>query len=112
MTWARIAAATAIVAASYVALLVAMPKGGFYSPDEGAKYLQLRTLGWHGGLTYSIPYAGIETDPQYAFYPSRCRHEDLYPVPLADGGVKLHWPIWFSLVTQPALALFGLAGLY
>ena len=46
----------------------------------------------------AIPAAAIDRD--FAFYPTRCRHEDLYPVRRPDGGVKLHWPIWFSLISD------------
>jgi hypothetical protein len=104
--------ASGFLATLYLAALMAMPPGVFYSPDEGTKYLQLLSIGWRGGLAYEIPYGGTALDPDYAFYPTHCRHEDLYPVQAADGGVKLHWPIWFSLVTKPPVSLFGLRGLY
>jgi hypothetical protein len=100
------------VLAVYAAVLSVMPKGAFWSPDEGAKFIQLHSIGWQGGLRYAIPYGGLRLDPEYAFYPTRCRFEDLYPVPLADGGVKFHWPIWFPLLSAPLASAFGLSGLY
>jgi hypothetical protein len=109
---ATVLAAAGTVLAVYVAVLLAMQPGAFYSPDEGAKLLQLYSLGWDGRLTYDVPYAGAALDPDYTFYPTRCRHEDLYPVRLVEGGTKLHWPIWFSLVTWLPYTLFGLRGLY
>jgi hypothetical protein len=109
---AAIFAAAGTVLAVYLMVLLAMRPGTFYSPDEGAKLLQLYSLGWNGGLTYDVPYAGAALDPDYTFYPTRCRHEDLYPVRLAEGGTKLHWPIWFSLITWLPYTLVGLRGLY
>ena len=105
-------AAAVLVLAVYAAVLSIMPKGGFWSPDEGAKFIQLHSIGWQGGLRYAIPYGGLRLDPEYAFYPTRCRFEDLYPVPLADGGVKFHWPIWFPLGSGLLESAFGLSGLY
>jgi hypothetical protein len=108
--WA--AAAAALVLAVYLAVLSAMPKEGFWSPDEGAKFIQLHTVSWRGGLRFAIPYGGQHVDPDFAFYPTRCRFEDLYPAPLADGGVKLHWPIWFPLGSGLLASVLGPTGLY
>ncbi len=112
MKWSGGVLAAAALLGVYGALLFTVPPGGFYSPDEGAKFLQLHSIGWSRGLTYHVPYGGAALDPTYAFYPTRCRHEDLYPVQQPDGAVKLHWPIWFSLITIPAVSLMGLRGLY
>lgn len=105
-------AAAALVLAVYAAVLSVMPKGAFWSPDEGAKFIELYSLEWRGGLRYAIPYGGQRVDPEFAFYPTRCRFEDLYPVPLPDGGVKFHWPIWFPLGSRLLVSAFGLTGLY
>jgi len=105
-------AAAALVLLIYVAVLRTMPKGAFWSPDEGAKYIQLHSIKWEGGLRYAIAYGGQRLDPGFAFYPAQCRFNDLYPAPLDDGGVKFHWPIWFPLGSQLAVAAFGLTGLY
>src|SRR5512147_331345 len=105
-------AAAAFVLVVYGALLAVMPPGAFWSPDEGAKFIQLHSIHWERGLRYTIPYAGAAIDPRFEFYPTRCRYEDLYPVRLPDGGVKFHWPIWFSLVTRPLVDAFGHTGLY
>ena len=105
-------AAAAFVLAVYAAVLSVMPKGAFWSPDEGAKFIELHSVHWRGGLRYAIAYGGQHVDPEFAFYPSRCRFEDLYPVPLADGGVKFHWPVWFPLASRLLVSAFGLTGLY
>jgi len=105
-------AAAVLVLVVYAGVLAAMPKGGFWSPDEGAKLIQLHSITWGQRLEYAVAYGAARLDPTYAFYPTRCYHEDLYPVPLPDGGVKFHWPIWFSLAQRPLLAAFGLTGLY
>jgi hypothetical protein len=105
-------AAAVLVLAVYSAVLAIMPKGGFWSPDEGAKFIQLRSVSWRGGGASAIAYGGRGLDPDFAFYPNRCYHDDLYPMPAAGGGVKFHWPIWFSLAHRPLFAAFGLTGLY
>ena len=55
----------------YLGLFFLTPKSVFWSPDEGAKLIQLQTLGWDQGLHYQIPYPGYELDPSYQFYPHR-----------------------------------------
>jgi hypothetical protein len=105
--WAVVAAV--LVLAVYAAVLAVMPKGGFWSPDEGAKFIQLNSLSLGQPL---IAYGGAALDPTYAFYPTQCYHDDLYPLPLPGGGVKFHWPIWYTLANRPLVAVFGLTGLY
>jgi hypothetical protein len=105
-------AAAVLVLAVYAAVLAAMPKDAFWSPDEGAKFIQLHSVEWRDGFQYAIPYGGARIDPDFAFYPTHCRFEDLYPVPLPDGGVKFHWPIWFPFGTGLLVDAFGLSGLY
>ena len=55
-------AAAVLVLAIYAAALWVMPKGGFYSPDEGAKFIQLNSIDWHDGLRYDIAYGGRDID--------------------------------------------------
>jgi len=105
-------AAALLVLLTYGAVLRIMPKGGFWSPDEGAKFIQLHSITWLDGLQYRIAYGGERVDPDFAFYPTQCRFNDLYPALTDDGGVKFHWPIWFPLGSQMAVAAFGLTGLY
>ncbi len=104
-------AAAVLVLAAYVAVLSVMPKHVFWSPDEGAKFVQMETVHWDGGLAYSLPYPGRATDPEYKLYPSWCRNEDLFPHPV-DGEIRFHWPLWFTLASGMMLSAFGLPGLY
>jgi hypothetical protein len=105
-------AAAALVLVTYLAVWRVMPKGAFWSPDEGAKYIQLHSIEWGDGLRYAIAYGGQRIDPDFRFYPARCRNEDIYPMPLDGGRVRFHWPIWFPLASRVPVALFGLSGLY
>jgi hypothetical protein len=89
-----------------------MPKDVFWHPDEGAKFLALHSIRWEHGLKYVVAYPGSVLDPSWAFYPGRCDHGELYPFPEPGGGVRLHWPIWFPLLSRAFFALFGLAGIY
>ena len=105
-------AAAVFVLGVYAAVLWVMPKGAFWSPDEGAKFIQMNSVAWRDGFQYALPYGARPLDPELAFYPSHCRFEDLYPAPLADGTVKFHWPIWFPLASRFLVATLGLTGLY
>jgi MFS family permease len=105
-------AAAGLVLAVYIAVLSAMPKGSFWSPDEGAKFIQLESIRWSAGVHYDIPYAGQTIDPDFAFYPTHCGTQDLYPLRMDDGAVRFHWPIWFPLMSWLPVSLIGLTGLY
>src|SRR5262245_10872557 len=105
-------AAAILVLAVYAAVLSIMPKEAFWSPDEGAKFIQAHSIAWRNGFQYAIPYGAARLDPEYAFYPTRCRFEDIYPVQHPDGTVGFHWPIWFPLVTSLFARAFGPVGLY
>jgi hypothetical protein len=105
-------AAAVLVLAVYVAALSVMPKGAFWSPDEGAKFIEMHSIEWRHGLRYAVAYGGHDLDSEFAFYPTQCRFEDLYPVPLAGGAVKFHWPIWFPLGSRFLVSALGLTGLY
>jgi hypothetical protein len=105
--------ASVLVLVIYAFVLYLVPKDVFWHPDEGAKFIQLRTVGWQRGLTYDVPYAGRVLDPQFRFYPSHCGINGfIYPSPQADGSVLVHWPIWFALLTRGFVNLFGIVGIY
>jgi hypothetical protein len=42
----------------------------FWSPDEGAKFLQMNNLRWKGGLEHDIVYAGLSLDPEFRLAPT------------------------------------------
>ena len=104
--------AAALVLAAYAVAIAVMPRGVFWSPDEGAKFIQLESLHWRGGPYYEIPYAAKPLDPGFELYPARCAPVPLYPVPLDAGSAQFHWPIAFPLLSRLPFALFGLGGLY
>lgn len=96
----------------YAAAWAYVPKGVFWHPDEGAKFLSMQALRWDGGLVYNVPYPGRVIDPAYEFYAGHCPGGDVYPAPQRDGSVRLHWPIWFPLASRPFFDAFGVAGVY
>ncbi|MFN8625136.1 MAG: hypothetical protein U0587_04000 [Candidatus Binatia bacterium] len=106
------ALAAAAVLGVYLLAGSVMPKDVFWHPDEGAKFLAMQSIRWAGQLTYAVPYRGRTLDPSWAFYPGRCDRRGLYPFPEPGGGIRLHWPIWFPLLSRVFYALFGLSGIY
>jgi hypothetical protein len=42
----------------------------FWSPDEGAKFLQMSYLRWNGGLEHDIAYTGLSLDPELRLAPT------------------------------------------
>ncbi len=95
----------------YLLYLVAFsvtPKTVFWSPDEGAKFVQLHTACWTNEAGRSLPYPGQRLDPTYNFYPQ----SPLYPQPRAGGQVQCHWPVWFPLLSRLPFKLLGPTGLY
>lgn len=103
----------------YLFIFSQMPTSVFWSPDEGAKFIQLHTLHWEGELRYLVPYPGHRLDPAYIFYPHPLdpshifyAQSILYPTPLTNGDVHFNWPIWFPLISSLPFHLFGARGLY
>ena len=103
--------AAALLLLLYATLLWVMPKGAFWHPDEGGKFIQMQSLRWDGGWRYNVPYRGASRDPRLEYYVGRCAGDRVYPT-VSDSGVRFQWPIWFPLVTQPLFARFGITGLY
>jgi hypothetical protein len=108
-------AAWASVLAVYVVTLHGMPTHVFWSPDEGGKLLQAKTIRFHRGVDYVLPYPGERLDPELRYYASRTRgrgERSLYPVRDDRGGFHFHWPMWFPLLSLLPLSLFGITGVY
>ena len=61
--------AALVVLCVYLGALHGLPKDVFWHPDEGGKFIGLRTLRWDGGLEYRVPYRGQTLDPRFEFYP-------------------------------------------
>jgi len=105
----RLVAASGLVLAVYAALLAYIPRDVFWHPDEGAKFIAMRTLSWDQGVKYSLPYPGVRLDPDYRFYGLR---QDIFPRVMPDGTVKFRWPIVFPLLSRPFFDAFGVTGIY
>jgi len=112
--------ATLAVSALYLAIVTVLPPSLFWSPDEGAKYLQLtRYRGQSPRVRQQVQYGARALDPRYTFYPQPLppghRFElvaRLYPQPSDDGTVRTNWPPLFGLLTMPLFSAFGFYGLY
>lgn len=106
-------AASALVLCAYLLALRSVPKGVFWHPDEGIKFIGLAAIDIDGaGIHYALPYPGVATDPELRFYPGRSEKGDLFPKRLPDGTIGFRWPVLFLLLTKPLVALFGIAGIY
>jgi hypothetical protein len=110
LAWSVAAAAT--VLGVYVYVLSVMPPNVFWSPDEGGKFIQLRSIQWSQGLTYSVPYPGRRLDPSHRFYPGSSYGTFPYPQLQPDGTVRFHWGITFAVLSRLMLDSFGVRGLY
>ncbi|MDQ2807727.1 MAG: hypothetical protein M3Z04_12595, partial [Chloroflexota bacterium] len=103
------AAALLAVALILGGAAAALPSGGFWHSDEGAKFLQLQNLRWgSAGLETAIAYPGRDLDPALAWVPF---HPKQHRVD-AGGNIYLQWPIFLPLLAWPLWALAGTAGLY
>lgn len=109
-----------VLIALYSAIACVLPADLFWSPDEGAKFLQL--AGYHGRwprLEQRVPYGGRPLDPRYRFYPQPLPTghrfhlvSQLYPRPAAAGRVETNWPPLFPLLSRLPFAVFGFRGLH
>jgi hypothetical protein len=103
--------AAAVLALVYLAILAALPKGVFWHPDEGGKFLQMASTSWDGGIHTHLRYGAASRDPELRYYPTRCAGSKVYP-DVHDGTLQFQWPFWFPLATQPFYAAWGTTGLY
>jgi len=87
----------------YLFALSLTPRAVFWSPDEGAKFLMVKTL-QHAAL----PYRGVTLDPTYRYYPQH----PIYPHLNQAGQVEFHWSAGFAWLSLLPFYLFGLTGLY
>ncbi|MDM8527295.1 hypothetical protein QUF58_03710 [Anaerolineales bacterium HSG24] len=85
------------------------PKTVFWSPDEGAKFLELQTLyRLQQQDPHPLPYQGTRIDPTGQFYPSHT----IYPRLTANNDLDFHWPVWFSLLSVWPFQLGGVTAIY
>lgn len=112
------AAAIGFVAISvlFTVVWLRMPCRNFFSPDEGAKYLQMRGMEGNPFQPCQIIYPGAVKDPALFYYPARgelaVRGFQLYPAVDSEGRIETHWLPWFPLITKPFFALLEHRGLY
>lgn len=104
----RCTLASIVVLAVYLLVLWALPLDVFWSPDEGAKLLQMEAMTLDNGFRWQIAYPGQRLDPAFDFYPSW----NVYPQLSEDCTARAHWPIWFGLFSLIPYRLFGIPGLY
>ncbi|MEZ4866400.1 MAG: hypothetical protein R3C14_34095 [Caldilineaceae bacterium] len=96
-----------LTASLYLAIACfVLPPNALWSPDEGAKLLQLESLSLKAGkFIYQIDYPGRTVDPEFSYAPTkllRVREKALYFQRL---------PLW-PLLMLPFYALGGAYGLY
>jgi len=97
-----------VVCMIYLSALLSLHPSVFWSPDEGAKFIQMHSLVSNTGTAHPISYGAAAQDPSFTYYPTA----PIYPQPLWPTGVLNHWPNLFPLVSLPFFQLFGLRGLY
>ncbi|MCB0163632.1 MAG: hypothetical protein KDI79_05355 [Anaerolineae bacterium] len=95
----------------YTIVFITLPKSVFWSPDEGAKFIQLHVSCGAENQLQPTPYHGRQLDPTYAFFP-KAPYAPYYPQPLDNGQIYCHWPIWFPLISTLPFKLLGITGLY
>jgi len=88
-------------------LLQAHDEPLFWSPDEGAKYVQLTSLRWQPSLNLSVPYPGSDVDPAYRYPPFLSKQSFVQ-----EGKLYLQWPVFLPLLTWLPWKLLGSLGLY
>ena len=104
-----------LILAVYLAAFAVLPRGTFYSPDAGGKYLQMLGYHWENGLQCEIIYSGEKMDPDFFYYGThaeRAAFTAIHPYRDEHGAVHTGWTPWFSLLTLPCYRAFGLAGLH
>ncbi|HMQ33312.1 MAG TPA: hypothetical protein PKD53_21450 [Chloroflexaceae bacterium] len=109
--WATPAALFALSLGAYLALaLLWLPPDGLWSPDEGAKLLQLRSLRWEDGAPrYDLRYPGRDLDPGLVY-------AGVEPtsglMAAGEGRLQLRRLPVFPALSWPLYALLGPPGLY
>ena len=88
------------------ALLAALPPDGFFSSDEGVKFIQLRSLAENGFRDARIRWPGdaLGLERRYAVV------ERFFE--LRDGELYSPHPLLFALASAPGWLAFGFRGLY
>ncbi len=105
--------AALLVLLIYVAALASLPRHVFLSPDEGGKFLMMRSLQLDADAAVPIAYGAAAIDPELRYYPSVHGRTPTFPYPLLqDGEVRFHWSVAFPAASLIAYEWFGLPGVY
>jgi hypothetical protein len=101
------AASIALVAAAYVATLLALDPRGFWTVDNAAKFLQVQAVASAGWRDSALPWPGLALDPELRFAP--------LPPPfgrVVDGRLHAFYPPLFALLSSLPWRLAGPTGLH
>lgn len=102
----------ALLLCVYAATLVISPKRVFWTPDEGAKWLEMHSVRLQGDLRYVIDFPAQRVDREFHYLP----HAGIFPRPSTgpDGDLYIGFetPVVFPLLSGIGWRLFGVAGVY
>lgn len=105
--------AALLVLLLYIAALASLPRHVFLSPDEGGKFLMMRSLQLDPDAATPIAYGAAAVDPGLRYYPSVHGRTPTFPYPLLqDGEVRFNWSVAFPAASLIAYEWFGLPGIY
>ncbi|GEM_PF-2017706 len=103
----RLGWAACYTTAVFVLCILLQPIGSFWTPDGGAKFMQLLYLHRTGaGFSAAVPYLARDVDPDLRLVDMPFSFR-LYP----DGQFHTYFPLVFALVSRVPYLLFGLRGL-
>lgn len=108
----RFLGAAALLLAIYVITLAISPTRVFWTPDEGAKWLEMHSVRVQGDLRYVVEFPAQRLDPESHYLP----HAGIFPRPATgpDGRLYLAFetPVVFPLLSSVGHAVFGVVGIY
>jgi hypothetical protein len=105
--WLPSIMALGVVCAVFGATLSTLHPSVFWSPDEGAKFIQMHGRLASPAAAHRLAYGSASSDPFFTFYPAA----PIYPQPLWPAGVRTHWPALFPALSFPFFRLLGVWGL-
>jgi hypothetical protein len=106
--WLAAALALGVVCAVYLTTAATLHPSVFWSPDEGAKFIQMHSRLVSPEADRRIAYGAAQSDPLFKFYPTA----PIYPRPLWPAGVRNHWPPLFPALALPFFRRLGIWGVY
>jgi len=96
-----------IVAAVYLATLAVLPRDGFWTIDNGCKFIQMEGLLRTHYRDFSVPWPGRTLDPEYTYQP--------LPKPfgyVVDGKLYSRYSPVFAMLASVPYRVLGWWGLY